>query len=222
MVLAAAETFQEIHEIGEYNAILSTILVITFIVLVVVGIQKIKEVFGFKTKDELYKQEIDKRLKDIEDRLNRHSDKISHYEKKLHDIDKKMDDFTESFSNNQKKYHSQSIEIRGELKNNQVTLQDNQVALQDDVHKFIDLFQEYMDKDNKRTIVTLRASLWRLHGEFVKQGFVTPDSLKTFMEMGKFYEAAGGNDIFHEKLKPEVEALEIRYPDGSIYTKNII
>lgn len=215
MVLAAAETFQEIHEIGEYNAILSTILVITFIVLVVVGIQKIKDVFGLKTKDELYKQEIDKRLKDIEDRSSRHSDKISHIEKKLHEVDKKMDDFMETFSNNQKKYHNQSIEIRGELKN-------NQVALQDDVHKFIDLFQEYMDKDNKRTIVTLRASLWRLHGEFVKQGFVTPDSLKTFMEMGKFYEAAGGNDIFHEKLKPEVEALEIRYPDGSIYTKNII
>ena len=67
MVVAAAETFQEIHEIGEYNAILSTILVITFIVLIVIGIQKIKDVFGFKTKDELYKQDIDKRLKDIDD-----------------------------------------------------------------------------------------------------------------------------------------------------------
>lgn len=222
MVLAAAETFQEIHEIGEYNAILSTILVITFIVLVVVGIQKIKEVFGFKTKDELYKQEIDKRLKDIEDRLNRHSDKISHIEKKLHEVDKKVDESADAFYKRQEKYHDQTIVIRGELKDSQNTLQENQVALQDDVHKFIDLFQEYMDKDNKRTIVTLRASLWRLHGEFIRQGFVTPDSLKTFVEMGKFYEAAGGNDIFHEKLKPEVEALEIRYPDGSIYTKNII
>ena len=222
MVLAAAETFQEIHEIGEYNAILSTILVITFIVLVVVGIQKIKEVFGFKTKDELYKQEIDKRLKDIEDRLNRHSDKISHIEKKLHEVDKKVDESADVFYKRQEKYHDQTIVIRGELKDSQNTLQENQVALQDDVHKFIDLFQEYMDKDNKRTIVTLRASLWRLHGEFIRQGFVTPDSLKTFVEMGKFYEAAGGNDIFHEKLKPEVEALEIRYPDGSIYTKNII
>lgn len=222
MVLAAAETFQEIHEIGEYNAILSTILVITFIVLVVVGIQKIKEVFGFKTKDELYKQEIDKRLKDIEDRLNRHSDKISHIEKKLHEVDKKVDESADAFYKRQEKYHDQTIVIRGELKDSQNTLQENQVALQGDVHKFIDLFQEYMDKDNKRTIVTLRASLWRLHGEFIRQGFVTPDSLKTFMEMGKFYEAAGGNDIFHEKLKPEVEALEIRYPDGSIYTKNII
>ena len=131
MVLAAAETFQEIHEIGEYNAILSTILVITFIVLVVVGIQKIKDVFGLKTKDELYKQEIDKRLKNIEDRLNRHSDKISHYERKLHDIDKKMDEFADAFYERQKKYHDQSIVIRGELRDEQKEIKSSVLELRD-------------------------------------------------------------------------------------------
>ncbi len=131
MVLAAAETFQEIHEIGEYNAILSTILVITFIVLIVVGIQKIKDVFGLKTKDELYKQEIDKRLKNIEDRLNRHSDKISHYERKLHDIDKKMDEFADAFYERQKKYHDQSIVIRGELSDEQKEIKSSVLELRD-------------------------------------------------------------------------------------------
>ena len=131
MVLAAAETFQEIHEIGEYNAILSTILVITFIVLIVVGIQKIKDVFGLKTKDELYKQEIDKRLKNIEDRLNRHSDKISHYERKLHDIDKKMDEFADAFYERQKKYHDQSIVIRGELSDEQKEIKNSVLELRD-------------------------------------------------------------------------------------------
>ena len=131
MVLAAAETFQEIHEIGEYNAILSTILVITFIVLIVVGIQKIKDVFGLKTKDELYKQEIDKRLKNIEDRLNRHSDKISHYERKLHDIDKKMDEFADAFYERQKKYHDQSIVIRGELRDEQKEIKSSVLELRD-------------------------------------------------------------------------------------------
>ena len=131
MVLAAAETFQEIHEIGEYNAILSTILVITFIVLIVVGIQKIKDVFGLKTKDELYKQEIDKRLKNIEDRLNRHSDKISHYERKLHDIDKKMDEFADAFYEKQKKYHDQSIVIRGELSDEQKEIKSSVLELRD-------------------------------------------------------------------------------------------
>lgn len=131
MVMAAAETFQEIHEIGEYNAILSTILVITFIVLVVVGIQKIKEVFGFKTKDELYKQEIEKRLKDINDRLNRHSDKISHMETKIHNFDKKMDEFADSFYEKQKKYHDQSITIRGELREEQKEIKTSVLELKD-------------------------------------------------------------------------------------------
>lgn len=131
MVMAAAETFQEIHEIGEYNTILSTILVITFIVLVVVGIQKIKEVFGFKTKDELYKQEIEKRLKDINDRLNRHSDKISHMETKIHNFDKKMDEFADSFYEKQKKYHDQSITIRGELREEQKEIKTSVLELKD-------------------------------------------------------------------------------------------
>lgn len=131
MVMAAAETFQEIHEIGEYNAILSTILVITFIVLVVVGIQKIKEVFGFKTKDELYKQEIEKRLKNIDDRLNRHSDKISHMETKIHNFDKKMDEFADSFYEKQKKYHDQSITIRGELREEQKEIKTSVLELKD-------------------------------------------------------------------------------------------
>ncbi len=131
MVLAAAETFQEIHEIGEYNAILSTILVITFIVLVVVGIQKIKEVFGFKTKDELYRQEIDKRLKDIEDRLNRHSDKISHIEKKLHEVDKKVDESADAFYKRQEKYHDQTIVIRGELRDEQKEIKSSVLELKD-------------------------------------------------------------------------------------------
>lgn len=131
MVLAAAETFQEIHEIGEYNAILSTILVITFIVLVVVGIQKIKEVFGFKTKDELYRQEIDKRLKDIDDRLNRHSDKISHIEKKLHEVDKKVDESADAFHKKQEKYHDQTIVIRGELRDEQKEIKSSVLELRD-------------------------------------------------------------------------------------------
>ena len=37
--------------------------------------------------------------------------------------------------------------------------------------------------------------------------------------MGKLYEAAGGDDIYHEKLLPEIEELEIHYPKGSIYSQ---
>lgn len=76
---------------------------------------------------------------------------------------------------------------------------------------------EYIKKDNERTIASLRTTLWRLHREFTSQGYVTPDGLKTFRELGKVYESAGGDDIYHEKLQPEVLALDIKYPDGSIY-----
>ena len=76
-----------------------------------------------------------------------------------------------------------------------------------------------MSTDNKKTISTLRLSLWQMHKDFVEQGYVTPDGLKTFTELGKVYEEAGGDDIYHEKLEPEVLGLEIRYPEGSIYEK---
>ena len=82
------------------------------------------------------------------------------------------------------------------------------------------MLQDYMKIDNETTIAQFRSSLWRLHKDFTTQGFITPDGLKTFMEMGKVYERAGGDDIYHEKLLPEVEALEIHYPDGSIYNQN--
>ena len=48
------------------------------------------------------------------------------------------------------------------------------------------------------------------------QGYITPDGLKTFLEMGKLYEKAGGNDIYHEKLLPDIESLEVRYTKDSV------
>lgn len=43
--------------------------------------------------------------------------------------------------------------------------------------------------------------------------------LKTFLEMGKLYEDAGGNDIYHSKLLPEITALEIKYSKDDIIDK---
>ena len=205
MVIAAAETLQEIHKIGEYNAILSFILVASFIVLMVLGIQKALKAFGLTTKNDLYKKE-------QEERINRLANRVERIDKRTQSYEQRLDEYADNFYKTQKKYHEKNLEVQADLEN-------KRLSLKDDVHKLTELFEMYMKKDDERTVVTLRASLWRLHGEFVKQNFVTPASLKIFMEMGKIYEAAGGDDIYHEKLKPEVEALEIRYPDGSIYTK---
>ena len=123
--------------------------------------------------------------------------------KDLYDLKKEFHAYAEEKEMQYKKYHDQSINIRNDLK--------------EDIKSLTNKFDVFLEMDRKRTIATLRTSLWRMHKEFVEQEYVTPDSLKTFLEMGKIYETAGGNDIYHEKLKPEVEALEIHYPDGSIY-----
>lgn len=49
--------------------------------------------------------------------------------------------------------------------------------------------------------------------EFTKQKFVTPEGLKTFKEIGKVYVEAGGDDIYHDKLEPEVLKLPIKYEE---------
>lgn len=66
------------------------------------------------------------------------------------------------------------------------------------------------ESTNKSTVVTCRSALWRMHSEFVAQDYVTREGLKTFIEMGKVYEDAGGDDIYHERLYPEVMKLKIR------------
>jgi len=66
------------------------------------------------------------------------------------------------------------------------------------------------EEQKATTVATCRSTLYRLHNEFVSQGFVTKEGLKTFTEIGKIYENAGGNDIYHSKLYPEVMSLQIK------------
>lgn len=65
-------------------------------------------------------------------------------------------------------------------------------------------------KDKAKTVATLRSQLYDLHSKFVEQGYVDKSGLKTFIELGSIYESAGGNDIYHDKLKPEVLSLPIK------------
>lgn len=65
-------------------------------------------------------------------------------------------------------------------------------------------------KDKAETVATLRSQLYDLHSKFVEQEYVDKSGLKTFTELGSIYEAAGGDDIYHDKLKPEVLSLPIK------------
>ena len=140
-------------------------------------------------------------------------------EKEIAEIYKKIGHVQDDIVGKQAEYHEQSIKIRDGLANDQAELREKQQEIQAAVKDITAMLQDYIRKDNKKTIATLRTTLWQLHKGFMDQGYVTPDGLKTFTELGKVYEDAGGDDIYHDKLVPEVMSLEIRYPDGSIYKK---
>ena len=140
-------------------------------------------------------------------------------EKEIAEIYKKIGHVQDDIVGKQAEYHEQSIKIRDGLAKDQAELREKQQEIQEAVKDITAMLQDYIRKDNKKTIATLRTTLWQLHKGFMDQGYVTPDGLKTFTELGKVYEDAGGDDIYHDKLVPEVMSLEIRYPDGSIYRK---
>lgn len=193
------ELLKQIGLIEEINvgAVLTGIVVIILIIpLAVESWQRLLNSLGLVTKKSLQQQEHDEEIESIYEKIN---------------------DVRQSIVEKQEEYHEQSITIRNKLAKEQNQLKEEIKGFKGDIKELSDLFKEYMKVDKERTIATLRTTLWKLHKDFIEQGYVTPDGLKTFKELGAVYEAAGGDDIYHEKLEPEVLALEIHYPDGSIY-----
>lgn len=64
--------------------------------------------------------------------------------------------------------------------------------------------------DKAKTVATLRTQLYDLHEKFINRGYIDQSGLKTFLELGSIYERAGGDDIYHDKLKPEILSLPIK------------
>nr|WP_297936918.1 hypothetical protein [uncultured Lachnoclostridium sp.] len=121
---------------------------------------------------------------------------------RLDALESKIKAVENSFMNDQEKYHNQSIEIRDGL-SNQIT-------------ELNTMMSNFIDTSNQCTVASFRSSLWRMHRDFTSQGYITPDGLKTFLEMGKLYEFVGGDDIYHQILLPDIEALEIKYSKDSV------
>lgn len=82
--------------------------------------------------------------------------------------------------------------------------------LEESINSVICLLEKHIESEDKRTVAILRSTLYKFHSEFMSHGYVTSDGLKTFIECGEVYEEAGGNDIYHDKLKPEVMSLPIK------------
>lgn len=180
---------EQINELGWFFVILSVALVATVVIGMIKLWKDFKSNIGLKSVAELEKEQTKQDIQKLQQDIKSLKCEFENYKK---DKDIQYD-----------KYHQESIDIRDGLK--------------DDVKYLVEKLDKYVEIDNRRTVATLRTSLWRLHKDFVAQGYVTPDGLKTWVEMGKVYEESGGNDIFHEKLDPEVHALPIHYPEGGVY-----
>ena len=192
------DLIKQVGEIGWENTIISFFLIVCVIITLISGYKKLLSILGLQSKKSIQEEQFGNDLKQMQLQID--------------NLDEKINNYQCSLVNKQEEYHKQSIKIRNDL-------DIKQDELKIDIQSLKDMLQCFIEEQNKSTIATLRSSLWRLHREFVSQKFVTPDGLKTFIEMGKVYESAGGDDIYHEKLLPEVEELNIHYPDGSIYNQ---
>jgi hypothetical protein len=82
--------------------------------------------------------------------------------------------------------------------------------IKDAINELKELMTKHIEKDKERTIVSLRSNIWQMHGEFMKQGFVTKDGLEVFSEACKLYENDGGNGVVKQKIEPEVMRLPVK------------
>lgn len=189
---------EELFKFNPLTIILIVVLIIALVPQIVDGWNRFINTLGYKTNRSIREEEKAKELSDFK---------------------KEFEEYKETNYNEQIERYEQSKVIRAGLLDKQNTLEEKQDNLKEDIKALTNMFQMYINMDNDRTVAAFRTSLWKLHNEFVTQGFITPDGLKTFTEMGKIYVDAGGDDIFHDKLEPEVLALEIKYPSGGIYNK---
>lgn len=190
------ELIEQMSNLGLSTVALGFFIVILSLLGMKDIVTKVKSAFGWVSVSDIKAQELE--------------DRLTAMEKQIKAVDKRVTETSSLYDDKLEGFHQQSIEIRG-------TMAEKQDKTNNKVDSLTVMIENFISKENESTVAMFRSSLWRMHRDFVAQGFVTPDGLKTFMEMGKVYENAGGNDIYHEKLLPEVEALEIRYPDGGIY-----
>lgn len=76
-----------------------------------------------------------------------------------------------------------------------------------------DIKYEIIKSEKERkgdAVATYRSTLYQMHEDFMKKGYITESGLKTFVECGKRYELAGGDDIYHDKLYPEIMSLPVK------------
>ena len=111
----------------------------------------------------------------------------------------KLDQLSQNFAEMKEQ---QQEDIKNSIEN------DRHIA--ESIEKLTVMLEDHIETDNQRTIVSLRSTIWRIYEEVIIRGYTTSDELKVFEECITVYTAAGGNDIVHDKFRPEVLKLPIR------------
>ena len=137
--MGAVDAGTGIHESGEYNALISFILVIILCITFLELLQKIKSIMGIKFKGDLEKETLDNKMIEFETRLKMQEEKIQKYN----------DDLFEK----QKKYHAESIEIRNGLKQDQDNLSDQISELNQMMNKLNNNFVKKEISDMRTTLL---------------------------------------------------------------------
>ena len=101
-----------------------------------------------------------------------------------------------------KNMHDEIKDIKQELNNSRRVSDEADEKMNEQISQLNELLKSL-------TVASMRSTLWRQYTEATEQGYITQEGLKTFLECGKVYESAGGDDIYHSKLYPEVMALHI-------------
>lgn len=117
------------------------------------------------------------------------------------------------FKGKLKKYHEDKNEQEDEKEDveNRITkLEEHDKWQYDKLNDITNLIVELQNKQNIVTIATCRSSLYRLHREFMAQGYLTPIQYETFKDLSDIYIDSGGNHTMANKLIPEVLKLPIK------------
>ena len=137
--MGAVDAIKGIHEIGEYNALISFILIIILAITILELLQKVKSIMGIKFKGDLEKETLDNKMIELETRLKMQEEKIQKYNNDLFE--------------KQKKYHEESIEIRNGLKQDQDNLSDQISELNQMMNKLNNNFVKKEISDMRTTLL---------------------------------------------------------------------
>ena len=103
------------------------------------------------------------------------------------------------------------IETKASLRRKKVDASLKEIVeMQSSMKQLKEMMEIHIEKDKAHTVVSLRSTIWQMHRDFMKQGYVTKDGLEVFSEVCKLYQNDGGNGVVQQKIEPVVMELPVK------------